>query len=162
MSAALPYVNLSAVSGHFELTFYRIAFISSRQYATLSQSVSQRPFFCADALTLSHVALLSLDLLLCFDREVNCIWKRRFGFITVLYTTQRYATILEYAWGFFNPYSLMVRSWHCNIYVAFSLIIAHSCTCCFSPASTNLTCPILHMYIQLPGCRDHSVHSRSL
>lgn len=65
-------------------------------------------------LIVSWTVILGTDAALCFGQEVECIWKRRFSLITVVYAVQRYASIVENVLGYVDPYTLTVRICFCE------------------------------------------------
>lgn len=40
--------------------------------------------------------------MLTFSREVDCVWRRNFTFITILYLIQRYGLLVEHIFGLIN------------------------------------------------------------
>jgi len=60
----------------------------------MSSTGSYEPAQFVKACTIVPIAILGYDTLLTFSREVDCIWRRRFSAVTVLYVMQRYCMIL--------------------------------------------------------------------
>ncbi|KAJ3476985.1 hypothetical protein NLI96_g10774 [Meripilus lineatus] len=84
---------------------------STGQYWHLPESLATDPV----AIGLVFTALLDLclilnffkglttfDAMLTFSREVDCVWRRNFTFITILYLIQRYGLLVEHIFGLIN------------------------------------------------------------
>ncbi|TCD65330.1 hypothetical protein EIP91_002816 [Steccherinum ochraceum] len=55
------------------------------------------------ACAMASVAVTAYDTLLTFPQEVECIWRRRFDFVTALFFSQRYMTLLGNILGLIQP-----------------------------------------------------------
>ncbi|TCD63917.1 hypothetical protein EIP91_004764 [Steccherinum ochraceum] len=52
------------------------------------------------------LALAGYDILLTFSREVECIWRRKWSFVTILFVSQRYFVIFGAILRYLNPWTL--------------------------------------------------------
>jgi len=68
---------------------------------------NETPRFITSCSTAS-IAILVYDSLLTFSREVDCIWRRKFSAVTVLYVLQRYCLLFSMVLRQFHPTNLVV------------------------------------------------------
>ncbi|TCD65314.1 hypothetical protein EIP91_002800 [Steccherinum ochraceum] len=69
--------------------------------------MSQSQFF-GRACQIVAICLASYDTLLTFSREVDCVWRRKFSIVTVIFAVQRYVFIVEGIFNLLSPSRLSV------------------------------------------------------
>ncbi|TCD60882.1 hypothetical protein EIP91_009373 [Steccherinum ochraceum] len=54
-----------------------------------------RQFGFADACEISALCLVAYDTLLTLSREIQCVWRRKWGLVTVIFVLQRWIQVLD-------------------------------------------------------------------
>lgn len=72
--------------------------------------------------------IIVYDIILTFNREVDCMWRKKFNLATVLFISQRYLALIEVVLNLASPASLHVCGRVFTLFLlAFNLLISNFC-----------------------------------